>query len=247
MKRLFLTTIILLVSLGAYSQSYLRNRFNAEIDYSRTARTDLTCSFALDTRNENGHGFTFGYKLGSDRHFFNLAYQIALFDDFSGLNEGTLYLENRYLYRYFSAYKLQEFNAMLSLGYRNIHWDFKLGLCNRYIAEVPLRINGGEGVIFEPMNVVFDIDYYLFPLEMPENPTSYFNVTHQWNIGCGISNYREFIIERVTLFYYTINGYYDINEQWRVTGEAGLHPAGVLNLSSQYNGFFFNLGCTYNY
>ena len=42
------------------------------------------------------------------------------------------------------------------------------------------------------------------------------------------------------------NGYYDINEQWRIIGEAGLHPAGVLNLSSQYNGFFINLGFTYD-
>ena len=245
MKRLFLTTIIVLASCCAYSQSYLRTRFNTEIDYSRTAQTDLTCSFAADYRTEKGHGLTLGYKLGSDKHFFNLAYQIALFKDFTG--DKTFYIENRYLYRYFNAYKLQEFNAMFSLGYRNIHWDFKLGLCNRYIAEIPLRLNGGEGVIFEPMNVVFDIDFYLFPLEMAKNPTSYFDIWRNWNIGCGISNYREFIIERVTLFYYTMHGYYDINEQWRITGEAGLHPAGVLNLSSQYNGYFFNIGCTYKY
>jgi hypothetical protein len=32
-----------------------------------------------------------------------------------------------------------------------------------------------------------------------------------------------------------------------MTGEAGLHPAGVLNLSAQYNGFFFNIGCTYKH
>lgn len=242
MKRLLLTTIIVLAACCAYSQSYVRARFNTEIDYTRTAKTELTCSVSTDMRNERGHGLTLSYKMGSDRHFFNLAYQIALLDNSKG---GTFYIENRYLYRYFNAYKLQEFNAMLSAGYRNIHWDFKLGLCNRYIAEVPLRLNGGEGVIFEPMNVVFDIDYYLFPLEMAKNPTSYFNVLHNWNIGCGISNYREFIIERVTLFYYTMHGYYDINERWRITGEAGLHPAGVLNLSSQYNGFFFNIGCTF--
>jgi len=44
------------------------------------------------------------------------------------------------------------------------------------------------------------------------------------------------------LFYYNIHGYYDINEHWRLIGEAGLHPAGILNLSAQYNGFYTNFG-----
>ena len=161
----------------------------------------------------------------------NFAYQIALVKDWN--DKGLFYLENRYLYRRFKAYGIQEFNGMLSLGYRNIHWDFKLGLCNRYMAAIPLRLDGGMGTVFEPMNVVFDIQYHLFGEE------------HPWNIGAGISNQREFIIERVTLFYYTLNGYYDIDKHWRMLGEAGLHPAGVLNLSSQYNGFFVNVGFTY--
>ena len=150
-------------------------------------------------------------------------------------SKGTLYLENRYLYRIFPNYKLQEFNALLDFGWKNTHWNFQFGLCNRYIAEIPLRKNGGEGVVFEPMNVVFNIEGNLFSQD------------HPWNIGGGISNYREFIIERVTLFYYTIHGYYDLNDEWRLTGEAGLHPAGVLNLSSQYNGFFINFVCIYNH
>ena len=166
-----------------------------------------------------------------NRYALNLAYQLNLLDT----KKGTLYLENRYLYRLFPSYKLQEFNALLDLGWKNSHWNFQFGLCNRYIAEIPLRKNGGEGVVFEPMNVVFNIEGNLFTQD------------HPWNIGCGISNYREFIIERVTLFYYTMHGYYNIDEQWRVTSEAGLHPAGVLNLSSQYNGFFFNIGCTYKH
>lgn len=232
MKRLFITAILALMAFGAQAQSYGRSRFNTEYDYTRALKSDLTCNFATDFRNDRGHGFTLGYKVGSERHFVNLAYQIALFDNSKG---GTLYVENRYLYRYFREYQMQEFNAMLSAGYRNIHWDFKFGLCNRYLAEVPLRLNGGQGTVFEPMNVVFDIEYNLFPQD------------HEWNIGCGISNYREFIIERVTLFYYTLHGYYDLDEHWRLLGETGLHPSGVLNLSAQYNGFFINFGCTYNY
>ena len=225
----------MLAAIGAQAQGFVRERLLLEGDYTRAGGFEPSMVLALDARMPNEHGFTFGYKVGPDKQFFNLAYQITLNNPYENRIRGNVfYIENRYLYRYFKAYGLQEFNAMLSLGYRNAHWNFKLGLCNRYIAEVPLRLDGGMGTIFEPMNVVFDVQYHLF------------DEYHRWNVGAGISNQREFIIERVTLFYYTLNGYYNINDKWRVLAETGLHPAGVLNLSSQYNGYFINLGFTYH-
>ena len=232
MKRLLLISLLSCIAFGAYAQGYAHFRLNAEGDYSRTAKFQPHVSLGFDGRLNNGNGLNVGYQAGPGKHSFNVAYQIGtkLFTD-----HDFGYLENRYLYRRFTSYGLQEFNAVLTIGYRNIHWNFQLGLCNRYIAEVPLRLNGGEGVIFEPMNVVFNIEGNLFG---PDHP---------WNIDAGVSNYREFIIERVTLFYYNLHGYYDINNQWRLTGEGGLHPAGVLNLSAQYNGYFINIGVTYKY
>lgn len=229
MKRLFLTAILFLTVVGVQAQNF---RAFTEYDYNRTEQSRGNFAVATDFQLAKNVHFDLGFQEGTqNRSAINLAYQLNLLDT----KKGTLYLENRYLYRIFPSYKLQEFNAMLNLGWKNVHWDFKFGLCNRYIAEIPLRKNGGEGVIFEPMNVSFMIDYNLFGQD------------HPWNVGCGISNYREFIIERFTLFYYTIHGYYDLNDQWRLIGETGLHPAGVLNLSSQYNGFFINLGFTYKY
>lgn len=232
MRKVLLLSFLVLAAVFSQAQGFLRERFLLEADYTRAGGFEPSTVLAFDCRMSNEHGLNYGFKFGPDKTFFNLAYQIALFEGWN--NEGLFYLENRYLYRRFKAYGLQEFSGMLSLGYRNIHWNFKLGLCNRYIAEIPLRLNGGMGTIFEPMNVVFDVQYHLF------------DEYHPWNIGAGISNQREFIIERVTLFYYTLNGYYDINEQWRLLGEMGLHPSGVLNLSAQYNGYFVNLGFTYN-
>ena len=232
MRKVLLICFLVLAAIGAQAQGFLRERVLVEGDYTRAGGFEPSIVLAFDARMPSEHGLNYGFKFGPDKIFFNLAYQIALFNKTIGTN--VFYVENRYLYRYFKAYDLQEFNAMLSLGYRNTHWNFKLGLCNRYIAAVPLRRDGGMGTIFEPMNVVFDIQYRLF------------DEYHRWNVGAGISNQREFIIERVTLFYYTLNGYYNINDKWRVLGEAGLHPAGVLNLSAQYNGYFINLGFTYN-
>ncbi|MBO6027036.1 MAG: hypothetical protein J6P73_07305 [Bacteroidales bacterium] len=229
MKRLFITAIL---ALSAFVSSAQHVRANLEYDYNRTEKSRINSVVAADFQLADNLHLDLGLMAGSQsRCALNVAYQL----DLVKRENSTLFLENRYLYRLFSTYNLQEFNAMLNLGYRNIHWIFKFGLCNRYIAEIPLRKDGGEGTVFEPMNVSFDIEYNLFPED------------HPWNIGCGISNYREFIIERFTLFYYTLHGYYSLNERWRLTGETGLHPCGVLNLSSQYNGFFFNLGCTFKY
>jgi hypothetical protein len=130
----------------------------------------------------------------------------------------------------FPNYNLQEFNGVLDLGWRNRHFNFQLGLTNRYIAPIPLRKNGGMDVTFEPMNVTFCVEGNLFDQE------------HPWNVGARISNYRDFVIERFTLFFYSVNGYYDFGNGLRLTSEFGLHPCGVLNLSSQYNGWFGNVG-----
>ena len=237
MKRIILVFCLLTMSGFTHAQGFVRDRFLIEGDYSRSTSFNPSCVLAFDCRLPKEHGLTFGYKIGLERSF-NFAYQIALVEDWKG--KGLFYIENRYLYRRFKDFGLQEFNGMFCLGYRNTHWDFKLGLYNRYIAEIPLRKDGGMGTILEPMNVVFDIQYQLF--------SEYDNFSREynkWNIGAGISNQREFIIERVTLFFYTLNGYFAIDEHWRIVGEAGLHPSGILNLSSQYNGYFINLGFTY--
>jgi hypothetical protein len=221
MKRLFITALLFMMTVGAHAQirSYL------EYDYNRTDRSTVGFVVASGFQMANNFHLDLGLKASSNYYALNVAYQIDLLK----ANKGTLYLENRYLYR-LMRYHLQEFNALLDFGWKNTHWNFQLGLCNRYIAEIPLRKNGGEGVVFEPMNVTFNIEGNLFTQD------------HPWNIGGGISNYREFTIERFTLFYYNIHGYYDINERWRLIGEAGLHPAGILNLSAQYNGFYTNFG-----
>ena len=228
MKRLFITAFLFLMAVGAHAQI----RTYMEYDYNRTETSRGNFVVASEFQMAKNLHLDLGLQVGTQsRYALNVAYQLDLLN----AKKGTLYLENRYLYRLFPNYDQQEFNALLDFGWRNTHWNFQFGLCNRYIAEIPLRKNGGESVVFEPMNVTFNIEGNLFAQD------------HPWNIGCGISNYREFIIERFTLFYYTIHGYYDVNDQWRLTGEAGLHPAGVLNLSSQYNGFFINLGCTYKH
>ena len=225
MKRFCIILGLLFVSLAAEAQWTLQTY--GEYDYARTSGG--SASLALKGNCQLADNFNIGLGIQATtfgRYSLNLQYQVALLK----AKSGTLYLENRYLYRLFPNYNLQEFNALLDLGWRNRHFNFQLGLANRYTAPIPLRKNGGMDTTFEPMNVTFCVEGNVFDQE------------HPWNVGARISNYRDFVIERFTLFFYSVNGYYDLGNGLRLAAEAGLHPSGVLNLSAQYNGWFGNVG-----
>ena len=216
---------MLLATLGAHAQWTLKGY--CEYDYTRTSGSSAAFAAMGNYQLANIFNIGLGFQATTlGRYSLNLQYQVDLLK----AKSGTLYLENRYLYRLFPNYNLQEFNALLDLGWRNRHFNFQLGLNNRFTAPIPLRKNGGMDVVFEPMNVTFCIEGNIFDQE------------HPWNLGARISNYRDFVIERFTLFFYSINGYYDFGNGLRLTSEFGLHPCGVLNLSSQYNGLFGNVG-----
>ena len=225
MKRIIIIIGLVLCAVTAKAQWTLRTY--GEYDYARTSGS--SASLALMGNYQFADNFNMGLGLQATtlgRYSLNLQYQVNLLK----AKCGTLYLENRYLYRLFPNYNLQEFNGVLDLGWRNRHFNFQLGLTNRFTAPIPLRNNGGMDVVFEPMNVTFCVEGNIFDQE------------HSWNLGARIANYRDFVIERVTLFFYSVNGYYDFGNGVRLTAEAGLHPSGVLNLSAQYNGWFGNVG-----
>ena len=223
-KTLFLFVLMLFFF---FSKAQWTLRTYGEYDYTRTSGSSASLALMGNYQMADNFNIGLGFQATTlSRYSLNLQYQVNLLK----AECGTLYLENRYLYRLFPNYNLQEFNGVFDLGWRNRHFNFQLGLTNRYIAPIPLRKNGGMDVTFEPMNVTFCVEGNLFDQE------------HPWNVGARISNYRDFVIERITLFFYSVNGYYDFGNGLRLTSEFGLHPCGVLNLSSQYNGWFGNVG-----
>jgi hypothetical protein len=225
MKKIIFTLGLLFIAFAAKAQWTLQTY--GEYDYTRTSGNSASLALKADYQLAENFNIGFGYQGTTlNRHAIDLQYQVNLLK----ANCGTLYLENRYLYRLFPNYNLQEFNGVFDLGWRNRHFNFQLGLTNRYTAPIPLRKNGGMDAVLEPMNVTFCVEGNLFDQE------------HPWNVGARVANYRDFVIERFTLFFYSVNGYYDFGNGLRMTAEAGLHPSGVLNLSSQYNGWIGNVG-----
>ena len=115
-------------------------RTYGEYDYTRTSGSSASFAFLGNYQLANNFNMGVGFQASTlNRYSLNLQYQVNLLK----AQCGTLYLENRYLYRLFPQYKLQEFNALLDLGWRNRHFNFQLGLTNRFTAPIPLRKNGG--------------------------------------------------------------------------------------------------------
>ena len=188
MKKTLFLFVLMLFAFSAKAQWTLRTY--GEYDYTRTSGSSASLALMGNYQMADNFNIGLGFQATTlSRYSLNLQYQVNLLK----AECGTFYLENRYLYRLFPNYNLQEFNGVFDLGWRNRHFNFQLGLTNR-------------------------------------------------NVGARVSNYRDFVIERFTLFFYSVNGYYDFGNGMRLTSEFGLHPCGVLNLSSQYNGWFGNVG-----
>lgn len=143
-----------------------------------------------------------------------------------------LILENSYLWRHFPSLNIQEFTGALQLGWQARHVDLKLGLCNRYVASLVQRENGGMATVMEPMNVMFAAEGWLHNHLAPQT----------WNVGLRWSNYNDFIIERVANWFFSVKGSYLLRHNTHFTAEVGIHPVGALNLTSSYDGWFMHLG-----
>lgn len=152
------------------------------------------------------------------------------------LDGNHLSLENRYLWRHFPGLDLQEFTAALELAGYLAHANLHLGLCGRYVTSLVERDYGGNSTVMEPMNVMFAAEGWL------RNQ----HTTSDWNVGARWSNYNDFIIERVANWYFSVKGFYAMNDRLRLIGELGVHPVGSLNLTCMYDGWYAHLGASFD-
>lgn len=235
--------IVLLVCLcaGAFSavgqEKGLRVRCYGSYDYHIATGSRGAFAASGDYAFGGNYSLQLGLNLATgSRTALNLQGEAVL----GQWERGKLVLQHRYLYRVFPQWNVQEFTGALNLGWRGGHWDLMLGLANRYTAEQVQRTRGGESTVLEPMNVMFAAEYSLWP-EVECDV-----VEREWNVSLRWSSYNDFEIERVAMWFYSVKGYYLLNGNTRLIGEAGIHPVGSLNLTSSYNGWWINLGAMFN-
>ena len=108
MKKVFITLGLLLFAFAARAQWTLQTY--GEYDYTRTSGSSGSLALKGDCRMADNFNLGLGFQATTlGRYSLNLQYQVALLR----AKSGTLYLENRYLYRLFPSYNLQEFNGVL--------------------------------------------------------------------------------------------------------------------------------------
>ena len=137
MKRFVFTLVFLFSFCCVQAQWTLRSY----VDYEYTRTEGSGGALAVFGDYQLNEYFTAGLGL-KGKIGYPLAINLYWQADLLHAKSGTLYLENRYLYRLFPNLNLQEFNGLLDFGWENRHFNFQLGLCNRYIAEIPLRKDG---------------------------------------------------------------------------------------------------------
>ena len=206
-------------------------------------------SYALETRMQYGYNSTLGNYVGlvvngymkpASNFILSLGVCAQTANVYSVIGSGLLvfptgrehgiYLLNNYLYRGFVSDNFQEFNAGLSIGFKMNYFNILIGNSIRLMSQ--LKWDGGYDMryICEPFNMLYSVEGLL------RKNSSY------WNVGLKISNMRAFVMERMYQPTVSIGARYDLKPGIRFTGESGVEPAGVFNVSTVGYNYYLQLG-----
>lgn len=128
--------------------------------------------------------------------------------------------------------KERNYGAFIST--ENKHFNFKIGTGFKSIGFTrntieTAGINSNQNV-YEIFNPLYNFSY---TLNKPTKP---------WNVGIGVTNMDNFVVNQATNPMTTVFGHYKLNESVRLTAEIWYKTAGAFNLHVNYFGLFFRPG-----
>lgn len=145
-------------------------------------------------------------------------------------------LESVFLYNPFSHW-VQEFNWGLMAKVKREHFKFQLGSGFRtyFLTQKAVRETGSHSNsrINENWNLMYLAQYNLKPDK------------NNWNAGITFTNTDIFLINQESNPMFNLNGRFDFNNALSIFTETWYKPAGMLNISVNYFGFFVRTGITW--
>ena len=189
----------------------------ADISY-KYRRFELQSGFQNDLISNNTTLFS-GFKLNVS-HFFRFKqkdFSAKLF--FISTTLSDFILETNY--GILLSTEKEHFNFKIGTGFKNI------GFTKNAIAEKGINTNGSVQEIFNPLY------HFSYTLNKP---------VKAWNIGIGVTNIDQYIVNQATNPMTTVFGHYKLNESVRLTADIWYKTAGAFNLHVNYFGLFFRPG-----
>lgn len=200
------------VSNGPYIKS-------ATLGHYKVGKNTLETGFQLDLKSYNKNVFS-GYLINASRIIpikripisLHVFYVNELFSEILKETNWGVYLQMRH----------KRFDMVFGSNFRTY--------CFRKKAVDEFEIEKSATRLHEKFNIMYSFSYFLKPTD------------ELWNIGLSITDMDYFIINQETNPMYNLQGIYKFNTSFCLYAQAWYKSAGVLNMSSNYFGFFFRTG-----
>ncbi len=147
------------------------------------------------------------------------------------IGKQILSVEAFYLYRNFSSLMFIS-DWGLAVGMRLKHWQFDLGqdFKSYRVREKALSYETEGNVLRENFNLIYHIAYFV---NSPEKP---------WNISLSLTNRDQFLINQETNPMLSLRAESFVSSSMKLYLENWYKPAGSLNMSAHYFGYFLRTG-----
>lgn len=229
MKKWCLSLLLcVLATVAAAQDKGLTGRMYGVLGHSYAEDFYGSMAMVADYSTGNGLGLTGGIELfrGSG-YAATVAWQSRL-----PWPNGHFFLYNRYLYRLFARWNLNEFSTHVALGYETRHWRFTFGLANRFMSPFHAYDNtGSTDYVFEPFNVMYEVRYQ-----------TAFGRDNNWNMSAKASNYDDFVTDRTFQPLFSVAVGRDFKRNVDVYFRTVCYPTGMFSLSANYYELYFILG-----
>lgn len=148
---------------------------------------------------------------------------------------GELYLQYRGLLNVVHRDDYIDFVHAISAGYRMQYVNVQVGTFTRIITPLPYDSHLGDEMICEPFNLMYRVEAFVRPTTSP------------WNINLALANIDAYQMERMWQPMFYLGGWYNINQNWRVSLQGRLKLAGMFHLTAQYYGAELKAGVQYTF
>ncbi|MBO5916422.1 MAG: hypothetical protein J6Q25_05870 [Bacteroidales bacterium] len=213
------------LDLGAKQGFYAS--YSALYNYPLAVNYDLSAAFSFQWEDNQAGSYDATHAIAVQ----GLAY--FPLNESSTRHFNSLALHQKFLFRDLSVWGIYEYNAALSLSYRRARWYGEIGCMHRILQDIHWT---GHDASARYLNEPFGLVYKLaFQCRDPRTSPA-------WNLGFALSDYDDFLWERIYAPNVSLYGEWKFSERSRLISKLMYMPSGVFNLASSVYECYIRMG-----